>query len=271
MDHTGRESDFEPLVLFSDGYHDNFDPHAYLTEKFPGQVLEWHPEVFKSFHDFYESFPANAFGHLKVLDYGTGPTLALQISASRYASEIILAEYTEKNRTALQLWLNRDVRAYNWTPYFQYVVNVLEGNSEQEGTDREEQLRRIVKAVVPCDISKDVIIEKGYEGPYDVIVSSLCLQAACVTKDEYRAAMSKLLQLLKPGGKIVLVCAERQKPHEVTKYLVGSACFHDLVTSEEFIIASLQQAGFCDVVSQRQLHGFTAKTALLFITASRKQ
>ena len=267
MDPTERKSDSES---FGDGYHDSFDPHVYMMEKFPGQVLEWHPEVFGSFHDLFRSFPATATGCLKVLDYGTGPTLAFQISAAKYASEIVLAEYTEKNRAALQLWLNGDAKAYDWTPYFKYVVQSLEGKSEQEATSRQEQLRKVVKAVVPCDISRDVAIERGYEGPYDVIISSLCLQTACATKDEYTAAMPKLLQLLKPGGKIALLGVESRRPNAPTSYCVGSARFHDLFTSEEFTIASLQQAGFCDTVSKRLLYGFTTTTTLLFTTASRK-
>lgn len=265
MDHSERKSDIEGA-----DYHDSFDPHAYLQKKFPGQVLEWHPEVFESFHDLFQSFPSSSIGHLKVLDYGTGPTLAFQISAAEYASEIILAEYTEKNREALQLWLNGDARAYNWAPYFKYVVQTLEGKSEQEAASRQEQLRKVVKAVVPCDISRDDVIERGYEGPYDVIISSLCLQTACATKEEYKAAMPKLLRLLKPGGKIALLCAASQKQNQPTSYCVGSARFHDLFTSEEFTIASLQEAGFCDTVSKRMLHGFSATTTVLFITASRK-
>ena len=238
-------------------------------------MLEWHPEVFKSFHDFFQSaFSASAIGHLKILDYGTGATLAYQISASQYASELVLAEYTEKNRTALQLWLNKDAKAHNWTPYFRYVVEVVEGKSEHEAMEREKHLQKVVKAVVPCDITKDLIIEKGYEGPYDVIVCCLCLSASCVTKDDYKAAVSKLLHLLTPGGKIVLLCAhaEGQDPlSEASSYPVGSANFRFLVTSEEFIAASLQQAGFLDIVTKRLLHGLSSAIGLVFATASKSE
>ena len=269
MEHTDAN---KSKPLFGEEYHENFDPDEHLAKKFAGEVLEWHPEVFKSFHSFFQSaFSASAIGRLKILDYGTGATLAYQISASQYASELVLAEYTEKNRTALRLWLNRDAKAHNWTPYFRYVVEVVEGKSEREAVEREKHLQKVVKAVVPCDITKDVIVEKGYEGPYDVIVCCLCLSAACATKDEYRAAVSKLLSLLVPGGKIVLLCAHAQgqdSQSEASYYPVGSANFRFLVTSEEFIAASLQQAGFLDIVTKRLLHGLSSAIGLVFVTAS---
>ena len=47
---------------------------------------------------------------LKVLDYGCGPVIAHIISAAgTEATEIILAEFTDGCRKAIQLWLDRDL------------------------------------------------------------------------------------------------------------------------------------------------------------------
>ena len=46
----------------------------------------------------------------------------------------------------------------------------------------QDHLRRLVKGVIPCDILCDPpLLVPGYEGPYDIILSSLCLSAACTT------------------------------------------------------------------------------------------
>ena len=255
--------------LFGEKYHDNFDPMTFLASGFPGEILEWHRSLFKSFHEFFQSYTATNPRPLKVLDFGAGPTIAFEISTSRYASEIVLAEYTEKNRKALQLWLDRNPRAHNWTPYFQYVIQELEGRTEQEATEREEQLRKVIKAVVPCDISQHSVIESGYDGPYDVVLVCLCLTAACSTRDEYRTALLKLLKLLGPGGKIIIVSAERPETSETSSYPVGSKTFLDLIVREEFVTASLEQAGFSDIVVKRLPPKCSFHSALLFTTATR--
>ena len=40
-------------------------------------------------------------------------------------------------------------------------MQILEGKSLQEAEEREERVRRLVKAVVRCDITQDQPIEKG--------------------------------------------------------------------------------------------------------------
>ena len=53
------------------------------------------------------------------------------------------------------MWLDRDPNAPNWSPFFEYVVQELEGKSKEEAAKREEELHQVVKAVIPCDIHKD--------------------------------------------------------------------------------------------------------------------
>jgi hypothetical protein len=79
---------------------------------------------------------------LNVLDYGCGPVIAHVISAAGIEStEIVLAEFTDGCREAVQLWLDKDSSAWDWTPYIKYVVQTLEGNEDEyEVTQREESL-----------------------------------------------------------------------------------------------------------------------------------
>ena len=71
-------------------------------------------------------------------------------------------EYTEANRAALLQWLNNDPDAFDWTHVFKHVVVDLEGKSEEEVPARAELVRKVVKAVVPCDATRDPPIPPQY-------------------------------------------------------------------------------------------------------------
>ncbi len=127
--------------------------------------------------NFFSNLEPNS---LKILDYGCGPSLANEISATAKASEIVMADYCTPNREFVKKWL-QDPAMYDFSSYFKHVVQNLEGGSEQDTARREVELRNKVKAVVPCDITKDQFIAEGYEGPYDVVMSFLCLENAAMS------------------------------------------------------------------------------------------
>ena len=237
----------EEKVFFGEEYYRAFDTDVYLHNNF-ATIQEWHSDILKSLHQFYQSTYGTTPPSLKVLDFGAGPTIAYHVSSSLYASEIVLAEYVEENRKALRLWLDRNPQAFNWTPYFKYAVQDLERKCEGEVAERQERLRKGIKAVVSCDITKDHIIEKGNEGPYDIVFSCLCIEVACATKDDYAAAILKLSKLIKPGGKIVLIVPiPKPEVKDQDFYRVGSKRFHCLIVDEDFVKSCLKQAGFCDI------------------------
>ena len=96
------------------------------------------------------------------MDYGCGPVIANTISAAAKASSIVLSDFTPNNRKALRQWLNIDSAAFDWSPYFKYVVRDMEGKGEQEVKERQELVCKLVKAVVHCDITQDPPIDPDY-------------------------------------------------------------------------------------------------------------
>ena len=184
-------------------FHSRFNATSYLNTRFnhPGNIV-LRDFIIGKVHEF---FKATKFDTVKpgesltVLDYGCGPALAHVIIS---ATEITLAEFTPECRKEVQLWLDKDPSAWDWTPYIKYVVQTLERNEdEHEIIRREESLRNLIKAVVPCDISQTPPIAEGFAGPcYDVVMSVLCLEGACETKGDYKAAIKRLTGLIKPGG-----------------------------------------------------------------------
>ena len=79
----------------------------------------------RCYHEAFQSLPSSS--NLKVLDYGSGPVIVATISAATKASEIVLSDYLDKNRKALQQWLDGDCAAFDWSPHFRFVVRDLEG------------------------------------------------------------------------------------------------------------------------------------------------
>ena len=258
--------------------YDKFNPKDFLQINYTADNLT--PlRLFglQQLNKFYTSYTSTE-AKLKILDIGSGPTIAYAISAAPYAAEIVLSEYTEANRTALLQWLNNDPDAFDWTPVIKHVVVDLEGKSEEEVPIRAELLHKVIKAVVPCDVTRDPPIPQQYVDEYDVVTEFMCLVSACATREDYVAALVRLHALLKPGGKIVLYTPERKKTPIQGSYPVGPYEFFDLGITRDFILKSLEQAGFCDVKVEalpREDLGFPDHhcpdlVALSFITATKK-
>ena len=262
-------------VLFGEDYCDKFNPQDYLQTYSVANLSPLHLFRLEELHKFYQSYPSTA--KLRILDIGSGPSIASAISAAPYAAEIVLSEYTEGNRSTLLQWLNNDPNAFDWTHIFKHIVVDLEGKTAEEVPIRAELVRKVVKAVVPCDVTQDPPIPTQYMNQYDIVTDLLCLPAACATKEDYTAALVRLHALLKPGAKIVLYTPESEEAPIPASYGIGPHKFFSLRLSRDVIFKSLEHAGFHDVTTTAQTReelGLpddfeTDFVALSFITASK--
>ena len=213
--------------LFGQDYFDKFNPQEFLQMSYSANSLcAFRLFGLKQLHEFYQSY-APGGAKLKILDIGSGPTIAYAINAAPYAAEIVLSEYTEANRAALLQWLTKDPKAFDWTPVFKHVVVDLEGKSEEEVPIRAELVRKVIKAVVPCDINRDPPIPPQYVDQYDIVTDFMCLVSACATREDYVAALIRLRALLICGGRIILYTPEWKAAPFPARYPVGS---HEFLT-----------------------------------------
>ena len=211
-------------------YPDKFQPGEYLKRYYgaSGRIPMMDP-----YYKAFQGLPSD----LRILDYGTGATIFTSISAATKASEIILSDYSELCRTTLRQWLEGDREAFDWSPYFRHVVKELEGKGEEEVAKRQTLVRNLVKAVVKCDITQDPPIEPGYEQPYDVVMSSLCIEAVIKSNDEYQQLLANLVSLVKPGGHLFLYGVDC--PFEGGYYVVGNETFKGGGPSLEFAMHAM--------------------------------
>ena len=244
-------------------YFDKFDPSAHLQyyDDVRGTLSE---HRLRHYHDIFHTLPKN----ITVLEHGSGPTLLSTISAATKASEIVLSDYSDANLQALRLWLHTDMAAFDWSPHFSFVVEELEGKGEEEVVERQEQVRKLVKAVVHCDLTQDPPIDKDYDKLYDVVISSMVVECIAQNYDEYNILMSRLSKLVKPGGLLLLYGVENNE-----FYTVGDFTFKNFPISSEMAMAAVKNAGFADVSVDKFVFSLpTIKTrTFMFIKSTRVQ
>ena len=105
----------------------------------------------------------------------------------------------------------------------------------------DKRVREAIKAPIPCDIFQDDPLSPATFEPFDLITSSLCLEAAAPDLATYKTAVQRLSRYLKPGGYFVLDGVLNQNFYEVGN---GGEKFYSLSLNKKDIENSLVEAGF---------------------------
>ena len=159
----------------------------------------------------------------------------------------MFCDISSSNREAVQKWLDGAPDAFDWSPHFDYVVKTLEGRGEKEAREREARMRKISK-VAFCDALSKTPMEKGYEGPYAILLECGCLDAACSDKQSYKTCLPILQSLLRPNGLLVRVA-----PNALAEgigrllYSVSGKELNCIRLTHEFIKSAMEESGFSDV------------------------
>lgn len=179
----------------------------------------------------------------------------LLISVTPHVSEIVFSDYAEENCREVERWRTACSDAHDWTPFMKFVVNNLEGDSDQDSATARENLMRGRVRVISCDILADGGIfedEAATSVKYDIITTSGCIEAVVHSVSQYRDCLVKLRDLLKPGGLLVGMVYLESAWWEV----VGER-YHGFPISETTFVRLLQEAGF--VLLERRLMASTVK------------
>ena len=217
---ASRPASFTTRKLMSSGGGDSaaegekFDARAYLQTRYFGPANEFRKLFYlRNFHEFYQRFhsewnPEKA----RLLEYGGGPCIHTLISAAPYVSEIVFSDYAEDSLKEVRKWRDADPSCFDWSPFFKYVVQELEGQQQPTAAaDRERLLRSRVASIIPCDILQEdpLMTTSGGDGsrptrtspePFDVVSCNLTLMVTSKTHDQCKTNLKKLLGLLKPNG-----------------------------------------------------------------------
>ncbi|KAJ7355138.1 hypothetical protein OS493_027927 [Desmophyllum pertusum] len=231
-------------LRFGKDYQEHFDTKAYLNDYLSGvsaEIVDYNHFIFRNFHDAWSKMPKK---NLRILEFGGGPKICDLISAEPYTEEIIFAEYSEKNRRAVEAWQQKSPDAHDWSPHFRFVVEYLEGKGSEEVCIREAELRKKVTHILPCDIGWEDPVKWPSSWPsqsamFDVVTTSLCLEAAVTSAEGYRHAIVKLRRYLKPGGFVLMFGVLGE-----SFYMVGQEKFYCFPLSKDMIEETLVKEGF---------------------------
>ena len=128
----------------------------------------------------------------RLLELGGGPVIYPLISAAPYFADITFADFSKPNLEQVELWVNKDAEAHDWTPYFNHIVGSLEGKVG-ESQSRVTSLRSKIKTIVTCDILKEDpngILDIGDRSEwFDVISFNFCCEVVCKTIESYQETL----------------------------------------------------------------------------------
>ena len=244
-------------LRFNEDYHNYFDPKIYLDQYYKKLKGDHHGSpmpLIKAFHEFWSIFKAPTGADVRYLEFGGGPCIANAVFACPKVDHIVFAEYAEANRQAVKSWIAGDPDAHDWMPLIEIAVLELEqGRGIVESpavprTDKEKldcvnranELKRKIKSVVPCDVTKAPIVQldrNDVAKPFDVVSSIFCLYACVSSEVHYKKAVAELCKLLKPNGYLFILGFIEQ-----TFYHVGEEKFSTFPLTEKMVKEAMNEA-----------------------------
>ncbi|XP_075579405.1 nicotinamide N-methyltransferase [Pelecanus crispus] len=231
----------------ADVYQQRFDPQAYLKEFYNLSDSQGEQNTFlvQNLRSLLKMFSLDGLRGDTLIDVGCGPTIYQLLSACERFQEIIALDYTDQNRRELEKWLKNEAGAFDWRPVVKFVCE-LEGDREK-WAEKEEKLRRKVKQVLKCDVTKANPTDPVSLPPADCIVSTLCLEAACKDLATFRSALRNIGALVKPGGHLVMLTVLQE-----TYYGFNKQVFSCLYLEKEAVEEAVEGAGFDIKLSEVQ-------------------
>lgn len=205
-------------------YVANFDPEWYLSTYYNSIEGEEEEGDFCTFmHEFFHnSFLKRNISSENLLDIGTGPNISTILTSSRYISKIDLSDFTPANLEILNDW-KKGKR--------ELVIEIMKYEMEKHGDTRNmktrcEELRNKVCNIFRVDVNDPELFIGAcpeQDSKYDMISSTLCLEAATQSKVQYLAAVKNISKKLKSGGYFLIAGVLEQNFYRVGNYKFSCA------------------------------------------------
>ena len=185
------------IKMSADNY-DLFDSQEYLSKLFHDITIF---QDVTAFIKFFSQFPDNS---VTMLDYAGGPNVFPLIIGAEKVKRYVHSDYAKNNRDEVERWRKMEPKAFDWKDNIRRCLK-LEGKTgtDEEVLKREERMRSVLEAVVYCDVKSDKVIAEGYEGAYDVVTCSFCLECVFKSIESLSEAIGRISTLVKPGGYLI--------------------------------------------------------------------
>ncbi|XP_065425042.1 nicotinamide N-methyltransferase-like isoform X3 [Chrysemys picta bellii] len=216
-----------------------FDPKEFLKAyySFDSTSSEKNDILMFLLRNFFKTFILDGVKGNTLIRIGGVPSILELLSACESFKEIIVTHNTDRNCQELQKWLKKEPGAFNWIPVVKYACE-LEGD-RKKWAEKEEKLRRTVKQVLECDVTKFDPLTFASLPPADCLLMCYSLVATCKDLSTYRAALKNFSSLLKPGGHLLMVTTMK-----CSHFVVGQHKFPCLFLEKEVLEEAVKEAGY---------------------------
>ena len=191
-----------------------FDARRYLVARYTSP--ETRSSTLQFFYSFFSKYHTNWDpSKASLLELGAGPSLQLVLASTAFFSNVVVSDFEDSCVQEVNLWVNESPDAFNWKHIVKYALKHCEGKEESQVnsstvSQREEEARRKISAVVHCDVTQDKV---GLDpsvipvGGFDVITASGSLTPAVKKQEDFVQALRNVRGVLKEGGYLCALIA----------------------------------------------------------------
>ncbi|KAG9464236.1 hypothetical protein GDO78_020272 [Eleutherodactylus coqui] len=171
------------------------------------------------------------------IDFSVGPILYHLTAMCDFVEKITVLKVNDGSLKELEKWKNKDADACDWA-HATEILQELKGNSE-ESEDKEENLRGKIHQILKWDPSKCDPADLLLLSKADIAINISILEMISKDHDDYRRNLSKMCNVIKPGGYLL-----SYSPSNASYFKVGEDTYHFLPCDESFLRKVISERGF---------------------------
>lgn len=204
------------------------------------------------------------------LDLGCGPMVQFPLLLSAHVDGLVVAHFLDQTRALLQSWLRDDRdNALNLNGMLASAAQLAGKGPAQ----LKEQLKSRVLDVVACDLfnrdcGKFLPEKHDREGAYDVVVTSMLLEAVIQDLDTYCRVIKRVYGMVRRRGHLLM-----NGVLGMTYWDMKAGKFSCVTLTKESVEKALRDAGFMDlewtVVDREYFHSVSDYTKSFLVLARK--
>ena len=142
-----------------------------------------------------------------------------------------------ENLHEVRRWLDDGADAHDWGVYFRGVLAAEGQAGHAIVEERTAELRRRITALKNADVRLNHPLQDG--SVYDLVISYYCIEAVATNRSDWSRYLANLVQLVAPGGLLILAAMRRCR-----EYHVFDRTFPTAFIDETDFATELPQLGF---------------------------
>lgn len=261
-----EEEDEEERLIPIDRLREFLDPGVLSGSVYPSHVRELRLLA----EEAHSWLRRGTVGGRVGLDLGCGPMVQFPLLLSARLERLVMAHFLDQTRALLQTWLRDDKdNSLNLNATLAAVAQMAGKTPLQ----LKEQLRGRVDDVVSVDLfnrerGKFLPEKHDLEGTYDVVVTSMLLEAVIQDLDTYAGIIKRVHGLLRRRGHLLM-----NGVLGMTYWDMRAGKFNCVTLSKESVEKVLHDAGFLDLewtIVDREYYHSVSDYTKAFLVLARK-